>query len=73
MAILEALAEMEENIFHKQCAASLLYCLGKAVQEDVFLANPGEAILGIHKLLEHLLERDITALENAFRAARGEA
>ena len=69
MTVREALTEMEDNIFQKQCAASLLYCLGKAVQEEnVLLSNPGEAILGVYELLEHLLEKDIIALENAFQA-----
>ena len=65
--------EMEEGIFQKRCAISLLYCLGMAVQQDeVTLPNFGEAILGVCELLDHLLEKDETALENVLQTVRGE-
>ena len=71
MTVREALAEMEYGFLQRHCAISLLRSLGKVLQQDeVLLSNLDETILGICELLNYLLEKDETALDNALRAAQ---
>ena len=73
MSVKEALTEMENGISQKRQAISLLHCLGKAMRQDeVLLPNMDEAVLGVCEFLGYLLEKDETALENAFLAVCGE-
>ena len=71
MDLQEALNQLENTMYQKRCAASLLLCLGIMLRQDeVVLTNLNEAILGIYEFLNTLFEQDSTAIEAAVRAAR---